>query len=159
MSTIQVYGRRLTALVLGTAHSHEGTVFSSAYESGEDDADADGVESIPKTVPFGDNGQARLISVRCHKHKEQKHNGLYLCLVPLPFPYTVLLLAQVSLCSNINALMPSVRLYGTQFLFLTLRGVTFSHTRCFIPKHFTIQYFTHFLAIRLSPHHRLVSSP
>jgi hypothetical protein len=80
MGTIQVYGRRLTALVLGTAHSHEGTVFGSAYERGEDededDADADGVESIPKTVPFGDNGQARLISVRCHKHKEQKFNGL-----------------------------------------------------------------------------------
>jgi hypothetical protein len=80
MSTIQVYGRRLTALVLGTALSHEGTVFSSAYESGEDDDDAnayaDGVESTPKTVPFGDDGQARLISVLCHKHKEQKHNGL-----------------------------------------------------------------------------------
>ena len=83
LSHTQVYGRRLTAFVLGAAHSHRGTDFPTDDEIGDDDSydlrddddDGDGgrVESNPETLPFGDNGQARLVSVRCHKHKKEKH--------------------------------------------------------------------------------------
>ena len=65
MILVQVYGRRLTALVLDNAHSHLPAVSSGAYE---DDSDEEGVESSPEIVPFGDKGQAKLFSVKCHKH-------------------------------------------------------------------------------------------
>ncbi|KAI0250290.1 Metallo-dependent phosphatase-like protein [Lactifluus subvellereus] len=78
-----VYGRRLTALVLGAAHSHRGTGFPNDYGISDDDSsdlrddddDGDGgrVGSNPETLPFGDNGQGRLVSVRCHKHKKGQH--------------------------------------------------------------------------------------
>ena len=61
MILVQVYGRRLTALILDSAHSH--------LEAGasEDDPDVDGAKSRPDTVPFGDRGHAKLFSVKCHK--------------------------------------------------------------------------------------------
>lgn len=65
MILVQVYGRRLTALILDNAHSHLPAVSPGAYE---DDPDEDGVKSSPETVPFGDRGQAKLFSVKCHKH-------------------------------------------------------------------------------------------
>jgi len=67
------HGRRLTALILDNAHSH-----LEAVSPGEDDPrydDEDGVTSSPGTVPFGDSGQAKLFSVKCHKRKEHKHFG------------------------------------------------------------------------------------
>jgi len=69
-----------------SAHSHREIVSLGAYEgydprddyddddNDEDDDDEDGVKSRPGTLPFGDNGQAHLFSVDCHKHKE-KHHG------------------------------------------------------------------------------------
>ena len=75
----QVYGRKLTALILGGVHSHQETTSRSAYEThdprDDDEDDGDGVKSSPATLPFGDSGQARLFSVSCHKPKEAKHNG------------------------------------------------------------------------------------
>jgi hypothetical protein len=59
------YGRRLTALILDNAHSHMGAVSPGAYE----DDNEDGIESSSGTLPFGDSGQAKLFSVKCHKHK------------------------------------------------------------------------------------------
>lgn len=78
LSRTQVYGRRLTALVLSAAHSHRRIGFPNDHEIGDDDrydlpGDDDRVASNPETLPFGDNGQARLTSVRCHKHKKEKH--------------------------------------------------------------------------------------
>jgi hypothetical protein len=83
LSRTQVYGRRLTALVLSAAHSHRRTGFPNDHEIGDDDrydlpgddddGDDDRIASNPETLPFGDNGQARLTSVRCHKHKKEKH--------------------------------------------------------------------------------------
>jgi hypothetical protein len=75
MILIQVYGRRLTALILDNAHSHLEAGSLGAYDDGYDDED--GVKSSPGTVPFGDSGQAKLFSVKCHKRKEEKHNGGY----------------------------------------------------------------------------------
>ena len=72
---LQVYGRKLTALVLDGSHSHE-TASRGAYESydpryddddDDDDDDDNRIKSRPGTIPFGDNGQARLFSVNCHK--------------------------------------------------------------------------------------------
>ena len=61
MILVQVYGRRLTALILDSAHSHQ--------EDDNDHDDDDDVKSSQGTVPFGDSGQARLFRVKCHKHK------------------------------------------------------------------------------------------
>jgi hypothetical protein len=61
---IKVYGRRLTALVLGAANSRRETIFRDTYESRDNGG---GVESTPKVIPLGDNQQARLVSVQCHK--------------------------------------------------------------------------------------------
>ena len=61
MILAQVYGRRLTALILDNAHSH---LEAGAYE---DDPEENGVKSSPETVPFGDRGHAKLFSVKCHK--------------------------------------------------------------------------------------------
>ncbi|KAI0322580.1 Metallo-dependent phosphatase-like protein [Amylostereum chailletii] len=57
-----VYGRKLTGLVLDKAHRHKGK---------PERAD-DPNESRKATISFGDDGQARLVSVQCHKHKEKK---------------------------------------------------------------------------------------
>jgi len=82
-----VYGRRLTALVLDAAHQQGDAVSLDAHgghgprddgdddDDNDEDDDYDGVGSSPGTVPFGDSGQARLFSVKCHKRKEQKHSG------------------------------------------------------------------------------------
>lgn len=81
MSHVQVYGRRLTALILdsSTAQSRresvsgaiEGRTYNSRDDSdGDDDDDeggSDGVKSNRDIVPFGDNGRARLASVKCDK--------------------------------------------------------------------------------------------
>jgi hypothetical protein len=64
----QIYGRRLTALILDNAHSHQEDVPIGAHDGDYDDDDDD-VKSGHGTVPFGDNGQARLFSVKCKKHK------------------------------------------------------------------------------------------
>ncbi len=87
-SRVQVYGRRLTALILDsdTAKSRRESVFLGAiearaynprddsedYDVDDDDDDeegSDGVKSIGEIIPFGDKGQARLASVECHKPK------------------------------------------------------------------------------------------
>jgi hypothetical protein len=65
-----VYGRRLTALILDNAHSHQEDVSIGAHDGDyDDDDDDDDAKSSHRTVPFGDSGQARLFSVKCHKHK------------------------------------------------------------------------------------------
>ena len=64
----QIYGRRLTALILDNAHLHQEDVSIGAHDDYYDDDDND-TESSHKTVPFGDSGQARLFSVKCHKPK------------------------------------------------------------------------------------------
>ncbi|KAI9512020.1 Metallo-dependent phosphatase [Russula earlei] len=73
-----VYGRQLTALILGKGHPHQEAVSLGARESSdlrsddeneeeEEDGADDGVASIPGAIPFGDSGRARLVSARCHK--------------------------------------------------------------------------------------------
>jgi hypothetical protein len=78
MSRVQVYGRRLTALILdsNTAQSRQESVSPGAIgardseEDDEDDAEGnDGVKSNRKVIPFGDNARARLTSIKCHKPK------------------------------------------------------------------------------------------
>lgn len=64
----QVYGRRLTALILDNAHSHQEDVPVDAHDD-DYDYDDDDVKSSQGTVPFGDSGQAKLFSVKCHKYK------------------------------------------------------------------------------------------
>jgi hypothetical protein len=64
----QVYGRRLTALILDNAHSHQEDVSIDAHDGDYDDDDDD-VKSSHRTVPFGDSGQARLFRIKCHKPK------------------------------------------------------------------------------------------
>lgn len=64
----QVYGRRLTALILDNAHSHQEDVPIDAHDD-DYDYDDDDVRSSHGTIPFGDSGQAKLFSVKCHKHK------------------------------------------------------------------------------------------
>ncbi|KAI0065102.1 Metallo-dependent phosphatase [Artomyces pyxidatus] len=54
-----VYGRRLTAMVLDQPHRHVSNITSRA--DGDEDEDA-----TPNQIPFGDDGQARLITVKCH---------------------------------------------------------------------------------------------
>ncbi len=66
MISSQVKGRRLTALVFDNAHSHQEVVSIGAYDDDDNDV---GSSKKPKSIPFGDNGQARLFSVKCHKHK------------------------------------------------------------------------------------------
>jgi hypothetical protein len=81
MSRVQVYGRRLTALILdsNTAQSRRESarddIEARAYHSrddsdGDDDDDeggSDDVKSNRDIVPFGDNGRARLASVKCRR--------------------------------------------------------------------------------------------
>lgn len=78
--TVQVYGRKLTALILDAAHSHQRAVSLGSVENRdsrydeddgnvEGDDDDDAVTSSPRTLPFGDGGRARLFSVRCNKPK------------------------------------------------------------------------------------------
>ena len=84
MNRVQVYGRKLTALILdsNTARSRQESVSPSAIETrtynsrddNEDDDDddaegSDGVKSNREVVPFGDNGRARLTSIKCRKPK------------------------------------------------------------------------------------------
>lgn len=64
----QVRGRRLTALILDDAHSHQEDVSFGVHDGDYDDDDNDS-KSGHGTVPFGDNGQAKLFSVKCHKQK------------------------------------------------------------------------------------------
>lgn len=79
---IQVYGRRLTALILNsnTAQSRQesvsrDTVDARAYNPRDDNEDyddddedgGDDVNSNREIVLFGDNGRARLASIKCHK--------------------------------------------------------------------------------------------
>ena len=79
---IQVYGRRLTALILdsNTAQSRQESVsrdaiIARAYNPRDDNEDyddndedgGDDVNSNREIVPFGDNGRARLASIDCHK--------------------------------------------------------------------------------------------
>jgi hypothetical protein len=87
INSAQVYGRRLTALVLDAAHQQRDAISLDTREGhgprddgddeddNDEDDDYDGVNSNPGTIPFGDSGQARLFSVKCHKRKEQEHSG------------------------------------------------------------------------------------
>ena len=76
----QVYGRRLTALIWDSAHSHLDMTsrgIDDRHDPRDDDDDDDGdddAKSSSETLPFGDSGQARLVSVKCHKHREEKHS-------------------------------------------------------------------------------------
>jgi len=78
--TFQVYSRKLTALILDSAHSHREITSRGIYDrhdprdDDEDDDDDDGVESSTGTLPFGDSGQVQLVSVKCHRHREEKHS-------------------------------------------------------------------------------------
>jgi hypothetical protein len=78
--SFQVYGRRLTALVLDSAHSHLDATSRGIYDRYEprddddEDGDDDDVKSSSGMLPFGDSGQARLVSVKCHRHREEKHS-------------------------------------------------------------------------------------
>ena len=84
MNRVQVYGRRLTALILhsNTAQSRQESVSrdaidARAYNSRDDSEDydddeeeeegGDDVNSNRNIVLFGDNGRARLASIKCHK--------------------------------------------------------------------------------------------
>lgn len=71
MVTFQVYGRKLTALILDSAHSQRQMASHGIYDRHEprddDGDDDDDDKSSPMTLPFGDSGQARLVSVKCHK--------------------------------------------------------------------------------------------
>jgi hypothetical protein len=78
MSRVQVYGRRLTALILdsNTAQSRQESVSPGAIgarDSDDDDGDdaegSDGVKLNREVIPFGDNGRARLTSIKCHRPK------------------------------------------------------------------------------------------
>jgi hypothetical protein len=76
MVTFQVYGRKLTALILDSTHSQQEITSPTIYNRHDlRDDDDDDVNSSPKTLPFGDSGQARLVSVKCHKHREEKHTS------------------------------------------------------------------------------------
>ncbi|KAI0259903.1 Metallo-dependent phosphatase-like protein [Gloeopeniophorella convolvens] len=77
-----VYGRRLTALILETAHEHRRAipprirvVRDDIDDDLNDDDDGDDAEPTPDSIPFGDNGHGRLTSVKCHKHREQKQHS------------------------------------------------------------------------------------
>ena len=78
--TFQVYGRKLTALILDSAHSHREMTSRGIYDrhdprdDDDEDDDDDDAESSSGTLPFGDSGQARLVSVKCHRHKEEKYS-------------------------------------------------------------------------------------
>jgi hypothetical protein len=68
----QIRGRRLTALILDNAHSHQEDVSFGAHDGDYDDDDDDDDNDLKSghgTVRFGDSGQARLFSVKCHKQK------------------------------------------------------------------------------------------
>ena len=84
MSRIQVYGRRLTALILdsNTAQTRQESVSRDAFEGraynsrddsedydddDDDEGGGDDVNSNREIVLFGDNGRARLASIKCHK--------------------------------------------------------------------------------------------
>ena len=71
--SFQVYGRKLTALILDGAHSHLDLTSRGIYDR-HDPRDDDDVKSSSGTLPFGDSGQARLVSIKCHKHREEKHS-------------------------------------------------------------------------------------
>ncbi|SRR6266404_3451097 len=87
ISRVQVYGRRLTALILGShtaQHRREsgsfGAIEARAYISQDDREDYDADDDVDEggdsaklngdAIPFGDNRQARLVSVKCHKPKK-----------------------------------------------------------------------------------------
>ena len=83
MSRIQVYGRRLTALILdsNTAQPRQESVSrdviearaynsrddSEDYDDDDDEEGGDDVNSNREIVLFGDNERARLASIKCHK--------------------------------------------------------------------------------------------
>ncbi|KAA1467453.1 Metallo-dependent phosphatase [Dentipellis sp. KUC8613] len=76
-----VYGRKLSALVIDSPARHRRAVAARAASDDYDDEDVKPLDDNddaeedkgPKTVPFGTDGQARIYSVKCHKHKESKH--------------------------------------------------------------------------------------
>lgn len=63
-----VYGRRLTAMILEAAHKHKSDVVARADDEDDKDDETDAAKKTPKVIDFGDDGEARLVSVRC---KEQ----------------------------------------------------------------------------------------
>ena len=77
--TFQVYSRKLTALILDSAHSHREMISRGIYDRhdprDDDEEDDDGIESSTGTLPFGDSGQAQLVSVKCHRHREEKQRN------------------------------------------------------------------------------------
>jgi len=73
-----VYSRKLTALILDSAHSHRRMTSRGIYDRhdprDDEDDDDDDAKSSSGTLPFGDSGQARLVSIKCHRHKEEKYS-------------------------------------------------------------------------------------
>ena len=59
-------------MILEAAHKHKSDVVARADdgddEDDEADDNADAAKKMPKVIDFGDDGEARLVSVRC---KEQ----------------------------------------------------------------------------------------
>jgi hypothetical protein len=77
----QVYGRELTALVLGDALTSSESALTLRVRDDDDDDDREDDDSDvsgrrKEIIPFGDNAQARLVSVKCHKHREKGSLGL-----------------------------------------------------------------------------------
>lgn len=75
----QVYGRRLTALVLDATHEHQKrskkVLRRQADDMDEKEAAEEAKAKERETVAFGDDGEGRLVSVKCHMHKEKKGTG------------------------------------------------------------------------------------
>ncbi|TFY82259.1 hypothetical protein EWM64_g1762 [Hericium alpestre] len=67
-----VYGRSMSALVLDADSSAtDARRVDVELRAPDDEDDEDDVKHT--TVKFGDNGQARIVSVDCHQHEDSKH--------------------------------------------------------------------------------------
>lgn len=70
----------MTALILDAPHKHRSSS-TEGYDDEYEDLEREDVRfddpgtTLMKTA-FGDNGKAHIVSVSCHKHREQKpHSG------------------------------------------------------------------------------------
>ena len=55
-------------MILEAAHKHKSDVVARADDEDDKDDETDAATKTPKVIDFGDDGEARLVSVRC---KEQ----------------------------------------------------------------------------------------
>lgn len=69
----------MTALILDAPHKHRSRStegHDDEYEDIEREGHFDDPATTSMKTAFGDNGRAHIVSVSCHKHREQKpHNG------------------------------------------------------------------------------------